>query len=101
MLDQVDRRGAMIDHMKRTVALTLMTLLITASGFLVLRDDGCRAWQDDYKRFLYSEALKNSPIVYNPEDIDRIIGERPDRCMPPTSLTDEDVARFLNENRSQ
>lgn len=84
--------------MKRTAAVTLMALLIAAAAFLVLRDGGCRAWQDDYKRFLYSETLKNSPVIYNPEDIDRIIGERPDGCTRPTSLTNEDVARYRQEN---
>lgn len=82
--------------MRKSAAL-VVALVVISAGVVVLRDRACTAWQDDYKRFLYTEMLKNSPVTYSPEDIDTIIGERPVRCERPASLTDEDVARYRKE----
>ena len=84
--------------MKRTAAVATITLLVVTASVVVFRDRSCTAWQNKYKRFLYTEMIKNSPIIYSPEDIDRIIGERPVGCERPTSLTDEDFTRYRNEN---
>jgi hypothetical protein len=82
---------------KKMAMVGLMLVLVVAGG-LVLRTTTCSSWQEDYKRFLYSEMLKNSPVTHTPEDIDRIIGTRPSGCTRPTSLTDGDIALFRQEN---
>jgi hypothetical protein len=83
--------------MRKIAALGFIAVFVLAAGLVVLRASGCSAWQNDYKRFLYSEMLKNSPIIHTPEDIDRIIGMKPSGCERPTSLTQEDVARYRKE----
>lgn len=83
--------------MKKTVLMGLMLMLL-ASGALVFRTTTCSSCQEGYKRFLYSETLKNSPVIHTQEDIDRIIGTKPAGCTRPTSLTDEDIA--LSDRRT-
>lgn len=83
--------------MKKTALGGLVLVLVMAGG-LAVRTTTCSSWQGDYKRFMYSETLKNSPIIYTPEDIDRIIGAKPSGCTRPTSLADEDIARYREQN---
>ena len=82
----------------RIVAVSVVVALVAfASGVLGYRTVTCNSWQEDYKRFLYTEMLKISPITYGPEDIDAIIGERPAGCERPRELSDEDFRRFRDE----
>ncbi len=83
--------------MKKTAVLGLGVVLVVSVG-LVARTTTCTSWQEDYKRFIYSETLKNSPVIYMPEDINRIIGGKPSGCTRPASLTDEDIARYREQN---
>ena len=78
-------RSVVNDAMKRAAALGLITLMFITAGRGILSARRCAAWQDDYKRFIYAETLKNSPIVYRREDVDRIIGNKPAGCEQPTS----------------
>jgi hypothetical protein len=80
------------------MALVGLVLVLVVGGSLVFRTTTCSAWQDDYKRFLYSEMLKTSPIIHTPQDIEQLIGAKPWGCTRPTSLTEEDIALFREEN---
>jgi hypothetical protein len=80
------------------MALVGLMLILAVWGGLVFRTTTCSAWQEDYKRFIYSEMLKNSPIIHTPQDIEQLIGAKPPGCARPTSLTDEDTALFREEN---
>ncbi len=84
--------------MRRLAALVAITLVAAAIGVVGVGTWRCSQWQDDYKLFLYSEVLRNSPIIYTPKDIDRIIGSRPIGCVRPESLDDEDLARYRREH---
>jgi hypothetical protein len=83
---------------KRTALIVGLVLVLLVPVGLVIRTRTCSAWQDDYKRFLYSEMMKNSPVIFTPEDIDRIIGEKPPGCTRPMSLTEEDRARYREQS---
>ncbi len=87
-----------MELMKKTALIIGFVLMLTVTAGFVFRTRTCSAWQDDYKRFLYSEVMKNSPLIHTPEDIDRIIGERPSGCTRPETFTEEDSARFREEN---
>lgn len=93
--DRIERES--IKVVKKTTAAGLVLVLVVTFG-LVFRTTTCSAWQEDYKRFMYSEMMKNSPIIYTPEDIDRIVGAKPSGCARPTSLTDEDRTRYREQN---
>jgi hypothetical protein len=80
------------------MALVGLMLVLVVSGGLVLRTTTCSSWQTDYKRFIYSEMLKNSPVIHTPDAIEQIVGAKPPGCTRPTSLTDEDIAVFREEN---
>jgi hypothetical protein len=97
VLDEMSLRGETIEPVTKTALGGLVLVLVVAVG-LAVRTTTCSSWQDEYKRFMYSETLKNSPIIYTPEDIDRIIGTKPSGCTRPTSLTDEDITLFREEN---
>ena len=79
--------------MRRPLVAGVIVVTI-AGGLTILHVRECSAWQDDYKRVLYMEMMRNSPIVYTPKDIDRIIGNRPAGCERPTQLSNEDFARY-------
>jgi len=84
---------------KRLVGALLVAICVACVAFLGgYRSWQCSQWQDDYKRFLYVEVLKNTPVIYTREEIDRIIGGQPEGCVRPTSLTNEDVARYQREH---
>lgn len=74
-------------------------LFLLASGALAYRSvDACRGWQERYKRFLYSEMMKNSPVTYSPEMIEEVVGERPGGCDRPSRvLSKADVERYRQE----
>lgn len=73
-------------------------LVIAAAGVGGVGAHRCSHWRDEYKRFLYSEMLKNSPVIYSPQDIDRIVGDRPLGCARPTAVSDEDTSRYRREH---
>lgn len=75
----------------------LVAVVVISSGVVGYRTIACSSWQDDHKRFIYTEMIKISPITYGPEDIDAIISERPEGCARPTELSDEDFGRFRDE----
>ena len=83
--------------MKKMAMVGLVLVLVVAGG-LVLRTTTCSSWQEDYKRFMYSEMLKNSPVTHTPQDIEQLIGTKPSSCTHPTSLSDGDIATFRQEN---
>ncbi|HZJ51143.1 MAG TPA: hypothetical protein VFF07_09915 [Actinomycetota bacterium] len=59
--------------MKR-VALALASLLLVASDVAAyLRTDVCSDWQEQYKRFIYSEMIKNSPFIYTEKMIEELL----------------------------
>lgn len=82
--------------MKRLLVVVVLILAVSSGSFL-FRTATCNARRDDYKRFIYSETLKNAPMLYGPEEIERIIGEQPAGCERPHRLRDEDIRRFRAE----
>lgn len=80
----------------RVVAASIMVALMSA-GVFGYRTVTCSSWQEDYKRFIYTEIMKNSPVIYGPDDIEAIIGDRPAGCERPEELTDEELRRFRDE----
>ena len=81
----------------RRALLTLASLLLVASFLVYRANDGCADWQEHYKRFLYSEIIKNSPFILTPEEIEEVIGERPAGCDRSQSLSEEDLDRYRRE----
>jgi hypothetical protein len=76
--------------MKRSSILILIALLIAAGFFAVRASDPCGDWQRRYERFLEVESMKNSPIIYTPEMVEEVIGERPSDCgIPESDLLEE------------
>jgi hypothetical protein len=73
-----------------------LIVLSVAGGLYFVRARRCSSWQGDYKRFLYVEMMKNSPIIYTPEEIDRIM-RRPAGCERPAGLSDEASLRYRQE----
>jgi hypothetical protein len=84
--------------MKRAV-LALAALLLVMSGVAAYRTiDGCEYWQERYRRFLYSEMMKISPVIYTPDMIEERIGERPPGCdRPAATLNRDDLQRYRRE----
>ena len=78
------------------VALALASLLLVASVVVAYRTEACSNWQEQYKRFIYSEMLKNAPFTYTEKMIEEIIGERPLGCGRP-SLSNQDSRRYRRE----
>jgi hypothetical protein len=78
----------------------LVALVVVCGAVLAYRlVDACADWQHAYERFLYREMMKNSPIIYTPEMIEEIIGERPFGCdRPPRSL--DSSGRVVSEESS-
>lgn len=83
----------------KTWALFLATVLFIASGVLVFRVvGGCANWQQQYRRFLYAEMMKNSPHIYTPEMIEKVIGEPPEGCdRPGPGFSRETLDAFRRE----
>ncbi|CAN5488505.1 MAG: hypothetical protein ACR2MC_07555 [Actinomycetota bacterium] len=83
--------------MKR-VAFALPSLLLVAS-VAYLRTDVCSDWQEQYKRFLYAEMMKNSPLIFTEKMIEEITGERPAGCGRPSlsDLSNQDSRRYRRE----
>ena len=80
--------------MKRGLAGLALALLL-AGGVIGYRTvDACGDWRERYKQFLYTEMMKNSPVIFTPEMIGEIVGGRPFGCDRPDTLTESDVARF-------
>ena len=80
-------------RMKR-LGFVLVSIVLLRTVVVSLRSvHECGKWQSDYKRFLYAEMQKNSPIVYRPSMIEDIIGNRPAGCNQ-TRLSRNDIARF-------
>ena len=84
-------------HRFRILALGLVLLVVFLTANVLLPSYSCSAWQEDYKRFIYSETLKISPVIHGPEDVESIIGGRPRGCARPTGLSDEDISKFRGE----
>lgn len=80
--------------------LALVSLLLVTSGVVAYRAiDACADWQERYKRFLYSEWVKISPVIYTPAMIDEVIGDRPAGCdRPGRVLSKEDRRRYRREH---
>ncbi|MEA2433290.1 MAG: hypothetical protein QOG54_747 [Actinomycetota bacterium] len=80
---------------KRFVAV-LALIVLAISGFVAFRTvDTCHDYQDRYKKFVYSEMMKNSPIIIDP---DELFGEPPWLCEKPSGmLTADDRARYNRE----
>ena len=59
----------------------------------------CSDWQEQYKRFLYAEMMKNSPVIFTEKMIEEIIGERPAGCGRPalSDLSNQDSRRYRRE----
>lgn len=72
----------------------VVLILAVGSGSFVFRIVSCNAWRDDYSGFIYSETLKNTPMLYGPDEIEAIIGEEPAACERPDRLTNDDIRRF-------
>lgn len=82
--------------MKR-VAVAVASLLLVASVVVAYLSTGvCSDWEEQYKRFIYSELIKNSPFIYTEKMIEEIIGERPTGCARP-ALNHEDLRRYRRE----
>ena len=75
----------------------VLSLGLAAALFVAVSRGTCSAWKERYKRFEYSQLIETSPIIFGPETIERIIGERPDGCAVPKGLTHADVRRFRAE----
>jgi len=84
--------------MKR-VALALAAVLLVMGGVVAyLTIDACGDWRERYKRFLYAEMMKISPVIYTPDMIEQIIGERPVGCdRPAATLSKNDLERYRRE----
>jgi len=85
--------------MKR-VALAVASLLLVASVAVAYQITGvCSEWQEQYKRFIYAEMMKNSPVIYTEKMIEEIVGGRPAGCGRPSlsNLSHEDSRRFRRE----
>jgi hypothetical protein len=84
--------------MKKVVSTVTAFVLLAGGLFTYRMIDACNDWQDRYKRFLYSELIKNSPMIYTPEMIDGVIGEPPAGCDRPSRvLSEDDAERFRRE----
>lgn len=81
----------------RTLAFGTILLGVFLAANMFLQSYSCSSWQEDYKRFMYSETLKNSPVLYGPGDIESIIGTRPVGCSTPRGLSSEDIRTFQSE----
>jgi hypothetical protein len=84
------------ETVKRVVAI-LAVVALTIMAFVAYRTvDVCREYQDRYKKFLYSEMMNNSPLIWTP---DELFGEPPWLCEKPDwdSLTAWDAARYRRE----
>lgn len=81
--------------MKRVVV-ALVSLLLVMNGVVVLRTvTSCADWQERYKRFLYSEMMKISPVIHTTEMIEQIVGARPLGCdRPSRTLNTKDLKRY-------
>lgn len=81
--------------MKKVLASTT-ALIAIAGGALAYRTVvACADFQERYKRFVYVEMMKNSPMVYTPQMIDEIVGGRPFGCDRRTQdLSHADLQRF-------
>lgn len=83
--------------MKR-VLLVLAALFLVTSGVVAYRTFECADWQERYKRFLYSEIVKISPVIHTPDTIEQLIGDRPAGCdRPSETLSKEDLERYRRE----
>jgi hypothetical protein len=78
--------------------LPLICLLVVMNGVVVFRVVGsCENWQESYKRFLYSEMMRSSPVIHTPEMIEQIVGARPLGCdRPSRALNRKDLKRYRN-----
>jgi len=82
---------------KRLVPALVCLLLVMNGVVFFQRVASCADWQERYKRFLYSEMQKNSPVIYTPEMIEQIVGPRPLGCdQPRRTLHSEDLERYKN-----
>jgi hypothetical protein len=82
--------------MNRWIVGATLLLVIALGGIADRVVSSCSEWQERYKRFRYVSMMKNVPVIYSLEDIERIIGDRPRSCEAPT-LTDDDLARLRAE----
>ena len=79
---------------KRQFAVLAFALLVmTPPTVLALRTSRtCAEWRHRYAELLLAERMKNTPIIYTPETVDEIIGERPADCDPPAEHELEEIA---------
>lgn len=82
----------------RRVLLALAALVLVTSGVVAYRTNECADWQERYKRFLYSEIVKISPVIHTPDMIEELIGDRPAGCdRPSATLSKVDLERYRRE----
>ena len=57
----------------------------------------CARWQGRYERLLYSEMMKNTPVLLTPERLEELIGVQPPGCDAPPTLSQSDSYRYYRE----
>lgn len=83
---------------KRSGLVIALLLLLVTSAYTLRHVNTCQDWQVRYSHFIYSEWIKNAPFLYSTEDIEDIIGERPQLCgQPKNPLSDANIKRFRRE----
>lgn len=82
-------------HVKKVLASATTLIAIAGGAFAYRTVDACADFQQRYKRFLYVEMMKTSPLVYTPRMIEEIVGGRPLGCdRPSPALSHADLERF-------
>jgi hypothetical protein len=82
------------DGTMKRASLVLIGLLLVVSAVVFVGGEGeCREWQGRYKRVLFLEIMKNSPVIMTPELVEEQIGARPGGCQTP-ALTQHDIDRY-------
>ena len=84
--------------MKRALVVIAVVGSLAVGSVAYVTVDACSWWQDRYKQYVYSEMMKNSPIILPDGGVEAIIGQRPINCDgPPYELTHADMDRFRSE----
>jgi hypothetical protein len=74
--------------MKRALFAIATALVLLAGLFTYQATSACHDWHVRYERFLDSEMMKLSPIVYTAEEIKAIVGEKPVGCSFPDRVNE-------------